>query len=223
MDFLSVNRMLRRRWWIIALPVALSIVAVAASYFDDSASDAVGYSAQIRYSAAQALNLPQREGDYQDVWLASEFTVNAFTDWVRSSSFRRELRAQLSDSDMDLGPLGIAADNARSIGVIYLSHADATALQEIATIAVLVLSQRNQEYFPQLGSESAHVTILEAPNVTRMPSPIADRAAPLIRIAVGIFVGLALAFAAEYFDQSIHSQEDLRSLGLLVIGRVPRN
>ena len=177
MELTMLSRLILRRWWIIALPVVLSLIAAIPTLLDDSATGSGGFQAQIRYSAAQEFNLPQRDGDYQDVWLASELTVNAFTDWVRSSSFRNEIRAQLEDDEANLSALGIAADNARSIGVIYLSHPDNTVLQEIAAVAIAVLSQRNQGYFPQLGGESAQVTILEAPTVAAVPRqlPIGSR------------------------------------------------
>ena len=221
MELKLAARMLARRFWLIALPVVISAAAAIASLMGPGSGSA-GYSAQIRYSAAQEFNLPQRDGDYQDVWLASELTVNAFTDWVRSSSFRGEIRARL-DADLDLVSLGIAADNARSIGVIYLSHADAQSLQTIAEATIAVLSGSNQRYFPQLGGDSAQVTILEAPFVAAMPPPLTDRVGPLLRIAVGLFLGLALALLVEALDQRIHDQDDLRRLGLAVIGSVPRS
>ena len=115
------------------------------------------------------------------------------------------MRAQLGDADLNLGALGIAADNARSIGVIYLSHPDGAMLEEFAAAAIVVLSQRNQGYFPQLGGEAAQVTILEAPTVAAVPPPIVDRFAPLLRIAVGFVIGFALLLLAEYF-RSQHSR-----------------
>ena len=222
MEITTISRLILRRWWLLALPVAVSFIAAVVAFIDESGTGIGGYQAQIRYSAAQELNLPQRDGDYQDVWLASELTVNAFTDWVRSSSFRDEMRAQLGDADLNLGALGIAADNARSIGVIYLSHPDGAMLEEFAAAAIVVLSQRNQGYFPQLGGEAAQVTILEAPTVAAVPPPIVDRFAPLLRIAVGFVIGFALLLLAEYFDHSIHDRHDLSRLGIPVIGSIPR-
>lgn len=222
MEVTLIWRLIMRRWWLLALPVVISFIAAIADFLDDSGISTGGFQAQIRYSAAQEFNLPQRDGDYQDVWLASELTVNAFTDWIRSSSFRDEMRVQLGDANLNLGALGIAADNARSIGVIYLSHPDSAMLEESAAAAIVVLSQRNQGYFPQLGGEAAQVTILEAPTVAAVPPPIADRAAPVLRIAVGFVLGFALLFLTEYFDRSIHDRDDLSRLGIPVIGSIPR-
>lgn len=222
MEFTRSLRILLRRWWIMMIPTALSVIPAIIGHFDGAAA-AAGFSAQIRYSAAQELNLPQRDGDYQDVWLASELTVNAFTDWARSASFRAEMMAELADSNIDFASLGIAADNARSIGIIYLRHAQGDALQAIAQAAISVLSRRSQTYFPQLGGAAAQVTILEQPLITAAARPLANRFAAVIQAALGLFIGLVLAFFAEYFDPTIYDQEEIRRLGLPIVGSIPKH
>lgn len=223
MELTMLARVLFRRWWLVAAPVALSGVLVIAGLIEEPAASSAGFSAQIRYSAAQELILPQRDGDYQDVWLASELTVNAFTDWVRSGSFRDEIVEWLADPSIDMTRLGIAADNARSIGVIYLGHSTAESLQKIAEAAMAVLGSRNQTYFPQLGGQPAQVTILDQPIVTPAPPPLTNRMAPILRLGAGLFVGLVLAYFAEYLDLRIHHKDDLQKLGLHVLGAIPRH
>lgn len=221
MELTLVLRILLRRWWLIALPTVIGAAFALPDLADVTAVGSAGFNTRIRYSAAQELVIPERDGDYQDVWLASELTVNAFTDWVRSSSFREEIAISMDDS-VDMSALGIAADNARSIGVIYLSYRDANALEDIAAATIAVLSKRNEQYFPQLGGETAQVTILEAPIIVPSPAALTNRIAPLIRIAVALFIGIALAIIAEYIDQRIHHGDDVRRLGLQVIGTIPR-
>lgn len=223
MELTSLLRLLLRRWWLIAIPTALGAVPAMLGYLNGAAETDGGFRTQIRYSAAQVLNLPARDGDYQDVWLASELTVNAFADWIRSASFRQEIAAALADPSINLDQLGIAADNARSIGLIYLSHAQADALQTIAEAAVSALSRRSQTYFPQLGGEPAQVTILEQPQIAPAPPPLANRFAPLIQIALGLFIGLVLAFFAEYLDPAIYDHDDIRRLGLPLVGSIPKH
>ncbi len=222
MELTILARVLFRRWWLVAVPVVLSGAFVIAGLIGEPAASAAGFSAQIRYSAAQELILPQRDGDYQDVWLASELTVNAFSDWVRSGSFRDEIVEWLADPAIDMARLGIAADNARSIGVIYLSHRSAESLQQIAEAAMAVLGNRNQTYFPQLGGQPAQVTILDQPLITPAPPPLTNRVAPILRLGVGLFIGLVLAYLAEYLDLRIHHKDDLQKLGIHVLGAIPR-
>lgn len=221
MEFMLLIRVLRRRWWIILIPVVVAIILVIPSFLSSGSAVSGGFNTQIRYSAAQEFNLPERDGDYQDVWLASELTVNAFTDWVRSSSFRDEIQNELGTA-IDLRPLGISADNARSIGVIYLSHTDRDALESVANTVIGVLVSRNQAYFPQLGGDPAQVTILEAPQILDAPPPLTNRFAPLIRVGVALIAGLFLAFAVEYFDPTVHHRDELTKLGLPIIASIPK-
>jgi len=223
MEIVGLLRILRRRWWLLLLPVVIVTVLVIPDFLSSDSAISGGFNTQIRYSASQEFNFPQRDGDYQDVWLASELTVNAFTDWVRSNSFRDELESELSNSDINLGLLGIAADNARSVGVIYLSHPDGEALDAVANAVIMVLVTENQAYFPQLGGDPAQVTILDEPIITPAPPPLTNRFAPLIRIAIAFILGVALMFVAEYFDQTVHHQDELDKLGLHTIGSIPRH
>jgi len=223
MELVLLIRILRRRWWLILIPVIVATLIVIPSFLNSGSAVSGGFTTQIRYSAAQEFNLPQRDGDYEDVWLASELTVNAFTDWVRSNRFRDEIRNSLSDPNIDLGLMGIAADNARSVVVIYLSHPDEDALKSIANSVMLVLASRNQEYFPQLGGEPAKVTILDQPAIASAPPPLTNRFAPLIRIGMALFGGLLLAFAVEYFDPTIHHQDELNKLGLPILSSIPKH
>lgn len=222
MELTTLLRALFRRWWLVAAPVALSAILVMINLLGESSDRVAGFNTQLRYSAAQELILPQRDGDYQDIWVASEFTVNAFTDWVHSGSFRHEIVEELADPSINVAALGIAADNARSVGVIYLAHDNAESLQKIANAIMAVLSNRNQTYFPQLGGQPAQVTILDQPVVTPAPPPLTNRLAPFLRIGIGLFIGLVLACLAEYFDLRVHHRDDLQKLGLQVLGAIPR-
>ena len=92
--------------------------------------------AQAQNQPAQQPNAqPPRDGDYQDIWLASELTVNALTAWVQTASFRQEVAAQLPP-EVNITALGIAADNERSVGQLELRHPDSDHLAVIAAVAL---------------------------------------------------------------------------------------
>lgn len=224
MELKLIGRVFVRRWYLIVLPVLVASVFVLPSLLNRGTS-AGGFSASFRYSAAQATsNLPQREGDFQDVWLASEFTVNAFTEWVRSSSFRHELAQalQTAGAELDLAPLGIASDRARSIGLVQMSYPTAEGLEQLVELAMQVLSERNAAYFPHLGGQNASVSILDMPQVTPAPPPITNRFAPLIQLAVALVAGVALAFLVEYLDPSLRVRQDLEQQGWRVLANIPQ-
>lgn len=223
MEFAELFRVILRRWWLIVLPVVLAAVIAIPEFVRTSSAGQSGYNAQISYSAAQLFNLPDRGGDYTDVWLASEHTVDALTDWVRSSSFRKEIQSRLAESSTPLDSLQIAADNVRNVGAIYFSHRNSEALHTIVDAAMLVLTSRSQVYFPQLGGDSAQVTILDQSAVTAASTPLTNRLSPLVRLGLAFLLGLALAVFAEYVDQTIYHQDDLRRLGIPLLGSVPRD
>ncbi len=220
MDYKELVRIIFRRWWLIVLPLVLSAVIAIPEIIGADAP--AGYNAEIRYSAAQRQNMPGREGDYTDVWMASEYTVDALTDWVRTSSFRDEIKSALGDDKVALDSLGVAADNVRSLGVLYLSHSQGDSLRAIADAAVLVLSSRSQRYYPQLGGEAAQVTILQQPAITSPPPALMNRLTPFIRLAIALMIGLVIAFFAEFIDPTIYHQDDLRRLGMPLLGSIPK-
>ena len=222
MEYREIIRIVLRRWWLIVLPVVLSAVVSIPDLLRDNADFGGGFTTQIRYSAAQKLNISERETDYTDIWLASEYTVDALTDWVRSASFRGEIGSVLGETPVSLEGLQIAADNVRSVGVVYLSHLNRKSLSAIADAAALALGNRSQKYFPQLGGEAAQVTILEQRELAPSPPGLMTRLAPLIRMGIALLVGLAIAFVAEYIDPTIYHQDDLRRLGLPLLGSIPK-
>lgn len=225
MELIQVMRLLRRRWWLVVIPVVIVAAFVVPDLLRGRQGVSGGFSVSFRYSAAQVLEaIPGRDGDFQDVWLASELTVNALTDWVRSSSFAQEIVTQTAAAGVEINPaaLSIAADNKRSVGQIFLNYPEEAGLMAITDAAIEVLKNRAQFYFPQLGGQAASVTILDMPQVTPAPPPITNRLAPLIRLGIGLAAGVALAILADYLDPFVRRREQLEALGLPVLGSVPK-
>lgn len=223
MEIMLILRVIFRRWWLILIPVVVAAIIVLPDFLNRGPALSGGFITTVNYSAAQEFNLPERDGDYQDVWLASELAVNAFTDWVRSSSFKAEVAAYLDDATIDLNLLGIAADNERSIGRITMSFPDAEALEKIALAAVSVLQNESQDYFPQLGGEPARVTLLDTPIVTAAPPAVIDRFAPFVRLGIAFIAGVALAFLVEYLDPRLRRREEVETMGISVVAQIPRH
>jgi hypothetical protein len=221
LELMLIFRILRRWWWLVAIPVAITLVLALPGLLNRGVTPSGGFTQTITYSAMQQLDaIPRTEGDYQDIWLSSEFVVNAFTDWVRGSSFRDELALLVPDAD--LVPLGVAADNVRSVGQVYLSYPDADGLKALSDAAVTVLSTRSQDYFAQLGGQPAIVTILSETPVTPAPPPLADRFGAFIRVGLGLLIGVGLAILAHYLDPVLRRREDVEALGIPILGAIPR-
>lgn len=220
-EVLLLWRFFVRWWWLMLLPVIVVAVVTVPNLLRGGGASG-GFETSFRYTAAQSnSNLPNRDGDFQDVWLASEYLVNALTEWVKSSSFRDELARELGDRTL-LETLGIASDRTRSIGLVQMTHADADTLARISNAAVRVLSERNLAYFPHLGGDSAQVTLLDAPVISPNPPSLPNRFEPFIRLALGVLVGVLLAGLAEATDRTHRYPDELERQGLVVLARIPK-
>lgn len=225
MELMLIWRVLVRRWWMVVIPVVVVAAIVIPQWIQDRAALSGGFSVTLRYTAAQSTaNIVPRTGDYQDVWLASELAVNALTDWVRSSSFKDEIKQQMgTDSvEIDVAALGIAADNKRSVGQLIMNYPDEKGLQAITRVAMDVLINRAQAYFPQLGGQPAEVTFLDTPQIVAAPPQLANRFAPFIRLGLGLLGGVLLAFLWEYLDPFVYRREQVEAMGLPVLASIPR-
>lgn len=225
MELILFLRVLLRRWWLVVIPVVIVTAFVIPDFLSNRSAVSGGYTVMVHYSAAQVLEaIPGRDGDFQDVWLASELTVNALTDWVQTNTFIEEIRKATTtqNAEINMGLLVVGADNKRSVGRLYLTYPDEAQLQAITQAAIDALKTKAQNYFPQLGGQAAQVTILDTPIITPAPPPIVNRFAPFIRLGLGLLFGIGLAFLAEYLDPTLRRREQLESLGINVIATLPR-
>lgn len=225
MELLAIVRVLLRRWYLVVIPVAVVAVFTVPALLNPPPPANAGFTTVIRYTAAQQLSaIPDREGDFQDVWLASELTVNAFTEWVRSRSFAEEVSINLTTRGLDIpaGAVAFNANNERSIGQIFISWGDADELVVIAAAALDVLQTRNDIYFPQVGGTPATVIPLDEPTIQAQSAQLLDIFTPLLRLGVALVAGVALAFLVEYLDPFLRRREQLASVRLRVLGTVPK-
>jgi capsular polysaccharide biosynthesis protein len=225
MELLLIGRVLLRRWYLVLIPVIVAAMFIVPRLFSDGTPVASGFTTTVQYTAAQVLEaIPERDGDYQDVWLASELTVNAFTEWIKSSRFAQEVSAVLAEQGYDIpaAMLGFATDNARSVGRITVNWHDAAQLEAIVHAAVEVLQTRSADYFPQLGTTPARVTLLDEPRIFPAPPPLTNRLMPLLQLGMALMAGIGLAFLVEYLDPILRRKEQLTALHLPVIGTIPR-
>lgn len=237
MELKLVWQVLRRRLWIILIPLLITLV-FSLPALPDAISPPETYGASMRFTAAAPPEITnaiaaeqndQRSGTYEDTayvpWLASEYVVVNLPSWVTSSSFAREVSLVLAQDgweiDTDELRRAFASDSARSILTIYFGWDNETELEKIAAATVTVLQTRNQDYFPQFGTAPAQIVPLDEVEVVRTSPPIFDRLRPFIQIALALAAGLLLAFLADYLDDSVRDTDDLEKIGLNVIGSIP--
>src|SRR5687768_6234450 len=103
------------------------------------------------------------------------------------------------------------ADKVRSVMTFYLNWGDAEQIEQIASAATYVLQNRSAEYFPQVQEEGLKVVALDSAAIGAVPPPLTSRIDPLIRLALGIAAGVALAFLVEYLDPALHDRREVEA------------
>lgn len=216
--------MIRRWWWLIALPALVVGVFSAATY----RAPAAAYGLTLRYTAGE----PEAEaapGYYAPYyrWLASEYLVGGLKDWVRTGDFAERVSAVLAARGVALPPAAVAgaitaSDNARSLLLVYLGGTDPDQLTALAAAITEVLKTQNAAVFPQLGGRPATVTPLDTPAVGAQPPALRAQLELPLRVALGLAAGLALALVAHALDPFVRDKAELERLGLRVVAEVPR-
>ncbi len=229
MELILLIRVLLRRWYLVLIPVLIVSAVSLPQLLRQETTASVGYTTVVRYTASQSLDaIPNRDGDFQDVWLASELAVNALTEWIRTTGFADAVNALLSERGVT-GTAGEAVDvrgrlntdNERSIGTIQVSWTDADTLPQIVDAVISVLQTQSAETFPQLGGTEANIRLLDEPVISAAPPPITDRLRPLLQIGLALLAGIGLAFLADYLDPIVRRRDQLEALRLPVVAVIP--
>lgn len=227
MELRTIWKVLRRRWWLVAVPALVALAYAAYGYIKSPPRG--GFSTSIRFTAGSACDAPAK--DYQDCqyypWLTSEYVVNALTDWVKTSSFSEAVAAELKTKGIDVPAAqiqgGISSDNQRSVMTLSISGGDAAQLAQVAAAVRSVLQTRSKDFFPMVGATGITVVPLDDPVVGAVPPSLSERYNPLVRFLLGLAAGVALAFLVDYVDPTLHERSEVEHLGLPVLAEVPRH
>lgn len=220
MELRLMLKILLRRWWLVVLPV----VIVGAISLVTYQAPAPTYATTLRFSVgyapdAQTTSLYDRR---YPAWLASEYIAGGLSDWAKTGDFAQAV-ADEAGQGITAGEAAaaIVSDHLRSIVVLYLNGGDAARLTAIGEAAIKVLQSRNRVVFPQNGA-GATVTALDSVAVGAAPPSLRARLDIPIRLALGLVLGVALAFAAHYFDPRVRDRGEVEALGLNIIGEIPK-
>lgn len=226
MELRQIVKVLLRRWLLVGLPAVIALGFALVGLLEKPVAG--GFAASMRFTAATSPDsyeaLGYEDGAYYP-WLASEYVVNGLVDWVRTSTFTEAVSARLASEDLAISPLQlrsiITADNARSVIDVGVSWPDEAQLGQIASAVAAVLTEDAAGAFPQFGEAGVEVVLLDAPTLSPVPPAITSRLEPVIRFAIGLAAGVALAFLAEYIDPSLHERQQVEALGYSVIAEIP--
>jgi protein tyrosine kinase modulator len=226
MELKDYARVIRRYLWlIIALPV---VVGIGSWIF--RAQPAPVYQASVRFTiGVDALPASQVTG-YDPIltaYQASEYIRDDFVEIVHSDVFADDVNAELAKMGVtgvkiSKNNISAAVENQRRLMSMTISWGNPEQAQQIADAAVKNLSDNNAKYFAQLGSTGAQVAVIDKPVVSRVGASLREQLDIPIRVLIALLAGIALAFVLDYLDNSVRDARDAESLGLGVIGEIPR-
>lgn len=226
MELKDYARVIWRYFWlIVALPV---IVGIGSWIF--RSQPAPLYQASVRFTiGVDALPASQVTG-YDPIltaYQASEYIRDDFVEIIHSDVFADDVNAELAKMGVtgvkvSKNNISAAVENQRRLMSMTVSWGNAEQAQQIADAAVKNLSDNNAKYFAQLGSTGAQVAIIDKPVVSRVGASLREQLDIPIRVLIALLVGIALAFILDYLDNSVRDARDAESLGLSVIGEIPR-
>lgn len=212
-----------RRWLLVLIPPAVVVVFSAVTF---QPPPEPGFNVGVNFLVAQP---PTSGADVEDEeryynWLSSEYIVNGLTDWAVSSNFKTAVSNHLAEEGHEIPPqtFTVAADNVRSKLQLSIQHGDARRLGQIINAAITVLNEQNADALPQLGGETAVLTLLDDPVVTPLPRSLSSLLDIPLRIAIGIAAGLGLALLVEYLDPTIRNRQEAEDLGITILGEIPK-
>ena len=224
MELRAFYAIFRRRWLLVLIPPLIVALFSAITY---QPPPAPGFNVGVNFIVGQpptsSANLEDEERYYN--WLSSEYIVNGLTDWAVSGNFKTAVSTQLAQDGIEVPPgsFSVIADNVRSKLQLSIQHADADRLSQIMNAAITVLNEQNADALPQLGGESAVLTLLDEPMVTPLPRSLSSLLDLPLRLAIGLAAGLGLALLVEYLDPTIRSRKEAEALGFPVLGEIPKD
>ncbi len=216
-------KILKRRWLLIVIPVAVVFLFTATTYRPAAPA---GYNVGVNFLVSQE---PGKSTSNEDEnryynWLTSEYIVNGLTDWAISGDFKTAVSTELAKDGIDVPPaaIGIVADNVRSKLALSISYGDGETLAQIMEAAIVVLQEQNASALPQLGGDKAVIIQLDTPVVTPIPQGIRSQIDAPLRLFLALIAGIGLALLVEYLDPTLRDRSEAERLGLDIIGEIPK-
>ena len=223
MELRRFLRVILRRWWLVAAPVVVVVAHLAVTYHPPPTV----YQVVMRFAAGTQPAGLSLDYDRYYPWLTSEYIANGLADVAETRAFAQAVADRLAERGVTADPAAVQAaivtDNAQSILVVYLTWPDPAQCRVLAEAVADELTQNGAAYFPQLEGLDPAVRLLDSPEPFPLPPSLrAQMLGPTVRLGLALAVGIGLALAWHYFDPTVRDPEELETLGIPVLARIPK-
>ncbi len=215
MDLRDYLKILRKRWWIIAL---VAVIAVASAYVFSKTQPTI-------YRSIITLNNEPARPDYGQT-LTIKNILRSYTKKLSSLTMAQKVNTKLQldmRSEAVLGMVNFTSDEADLTIQVDAKHRDGATAQRVAqTFAELFVQQRQLENLEIDQRDRILTTIIDNASAPEVFSPKTS-INMLAGGVLGALLGVVVVFALEWLESDVvRSSEDVeRYTGLPVIGSIP--
>ena len=214
-------RIIKKRAWIV---LTLLLVCLL-SYILFPPRAPASYVANMRFVVGIQPEPPSRAYYTYDryyTWLTAEYLLDDLSEVVKSQVFAQDV-ATLAGVAVSPGSIqgSTSAGKLHRILNISITWHDGTELAQIADGVVLALQAHGSDYFAQLSTDSAVISLIDPPTLTQVGPSLRQRLDLPLRLILSLVAGIGLAFLLDYLDVSIRDRADLKELGLPIFAEIP--
>jgi capsular polysaccharide biosynthesis protein len=219
MELRQYWRVVWRRWWLVAALLFVVLIVSLVTYREPVPT----YQANMRFAIGiegQApVNTVSGEGR-SDAWLASEYLADDLSEVVKGGDFAARISERVGFSV----PAGtVFAAREHRIMTVNITWADPDQLVTIAEAVAVEIEDAGRQYFPQLEDVQAQAVLIDGPGIGQVGRSLRAQLDLPLRLFIALVAGVVLAFLWDYLDDTVRERGELESLGVKVLGEIPRS
>ncbi len=218
MELRQYWRIVWRRWWLIVALLGVVLVVSLVTYREPEQVWTATMRFAIGIEGSESVNAPSGEGR-SDAWLASEYLADDLSEVLKGGSFAARIGEQVG---YEVSAGTIFASREHRIMTVSVTWPDREQVQEIAEAAGAAIQDGGADYFPQLAGVEAEAVLIDGPGIAPVGRSLTDKLDLPIRLFIALAAGVALAFLWAYLDDTVWDRAEVESLGVPVLGEIPR-
>lgn len=218
MELRQYWQIISRRWWLIVALLGIVLVISLVTYQAPEPIYQVTMRFAIGIEGDEPVSAASGEGR-SDAWLASEYLADDLSEVLKGGDFAARISRQVG---FDVPTGTIFASREHRIMTVTITWRDRGGAQAIAEAVGAAVEDGGAGYFPQLVGIDAKAVLIDGPGIGPVGRSLKDKLDLPIRLFVALVAGVALVFLWDYLDDTIRDRTEAESLGVAVLGEIPR-
>ncbi|MGD8818984.1 MAG: hypothetical protein PVF67_02635 [Anaerolineae bacterium] len=207
-----------RRWWLIAALVILVLVVSLVTYQSPEPVYVASMRFAIGIEGVEPVDSVSGEGR-SDAWLASEYLADDLSEVLKGGDFASRISQRVG---FNVAAGSIFASREHRIMTVTITGNDPARVQAVAEATAAAIEDGGADYFPQLTGVEARAVLIDGPGIGQAGPSLQDQLDLPLRLFVALIAGVALVFLWDYLDDTVRNRTEIESLGLRVLGEIPR-